>query len=57
MKNRGNSQELAGASRPYRFFYWDFVCVMLVFAAVFGLTLGFEPVDLTATGPRPRHRR
>ena len=36
----GNSQKLAGASWPYRFFYWDFVCGMLVFAAVFGLTLG-----------------
>lgn len=36
----GNSQKLAGASWPYRFFYWDFVCGMLVFAVVFGLTLG-----------------
>ena len=36
----GNSQKLAGATWPYRFFYWDFVCGMLVFAAVFGLTLG-----------------
>ena len=36
----GNSQKLAGASWPYRLFYWDFVCGMLVFAAVFGLTLG-----------------
>ena len=36
----GNSQKLAGASWPYRFFYWDFVCGMLLFAAVFGLTLG-----------------
>ena len=36
----GNSQKLAGASWPYRFFYWDFVCGMLVFAAVFALTLG-----------------
>lgn len=36
----GNSQKLAGASWPYRFFYWDFVCGMLVFAALFGLTLG-----------------
>ena len=36
----GNSQKLAGASWPYRFFYWDFVCGMLVFATVFGLTLG-----------------
>lgn len=36
----GNSQKLAGASWPYRFFYWDFVCGMLVFAVIFGLTLG-----------------
>ena len=36
----GNSQKLAGASWPYRLFYWDFVCGMLVFAAVFALTLG-----------------
>ena len=36
----GNSQKLAGASWPYRFFYWDFVCGMLVFAAGFGLMLG-----------------
>lgn len=36
----GNSQKLAGASWPYRFFYWDFVCGMMLFAAVFGLTLG-----------------
>ena len=36
----GNSQKLAGASWPYRFFYWDFICGMLLFAAVFGLTLG-----------------
>ena len=36
----GNSQKLAGASWPYRFFYWDFICGMLLFAVVFGLTLG-----------------
>lgn len=36
----GNSQKLAGVSWPYRFFYWDFVCGMLVFAGVFALTLG-----------------
>ena len=36
----GNSQKLAGASWPYRFFYWDFVVGMLLFAAVFGLTAG-----------------
>ena len=36
----GNSQKLAGSSWPYRCFYWDFVLGMLVFSAVFGLTLG-----------------
>lgn len=36
----GNSQKLAGASWPYRFFYWDFVIGMLIFAVIFGLTAG-----------------
>ena len=35
----GNAQKLAGGW-PYRHFYWDFVCGMVLFAAVFGLTAG-----------------
>lgn len=41
----GNSQKFAGASWPYRFFYWDFVCGIMLFAAVFGLTLGSRGGD------------
>ena len=36
----GNSQKLAGASWPYRFFYWDFVIGMFIFAVIFGFTAG-----------------
>jgi len=35
----GNAQKLAG-NWPYRHFYWDFVVGMVIFAAVFGLTVG-----------------
>lgn len=36
----GNSQKLAGTNWPYRYFYWDFVVGMLLFAVAFGFTAG-----------------